>query len=189
MTDFLRGAAYDGSGSAAQSSWWRPDRIPRRTQNLLIVVLAAGIAAFFGVRALIPAERRDWAGDMEPLPPSPVAQAVMSTPYSSISPFPEPGNSSPVGMSEYAVGLHELRGLPADVSSGTQLQIWVAWDPVVTEKPQVQRLLADATFVRWIEPFTQDAPMIAVLSVPNKKIATLIYGELYGQLGVTLPTS
>lgn len=183
----LRGATYDGSGSAAQSSWWRPDRIPRRTQNLLIVVLVAGIAAFFGVRMFVPAGNQSWPTENDPLLASPWAEEVSPTP--GMTPTAMPANGTSHRRSEYAVGLHELRGFPPDVVPGSRLQIWVAWDPVITEKPQVQRLLSQATFVRWTQPFTEEGPMIAVLSVPDKRIGALMYGELYGQLGVTLPTT
>ena len=88
---------------------------------------------------------------------------------------------------EYAIGLHDLRGLPVDTSPGTPLELWVAWDDAYAEGPQVRRLAKGLTLVRFVEPTTSEGPMVVVLSVPQHSMRAVMYGDLYGSFSVATP--
>jgi hypothetical protein len=89
---------------------------------------------------------------------------------------------------EYAVGLHDLRGLPLDASPGSPIELWVAWDDAYAEGPQIQRLTKAVTFSRFIEPVTPEGPVVAVLLVPEKAMRAVMYGDVYGTFSVARPS-
>lgn len=100
--------------------------------------------------------------------------------------IPSPTTTTAPALREYALAVSELHGLPPDVQPGQQLELWVAWDREFSEGPQIQRLLKVATLARFVEPVTADGPRVAILSVPVKSVGDLMYGDLYGQISVTM---
>jgi hypothetical protein len=86
----------------------------------------------------------------------------------------------------YALAVPELNGLSEDAAPGTRLELWVAWDPPVTKESRVQRLLADVILEEIIAPVLPEAPATAVLSVPEKRVPDLLWGDRYGSLSVTM---
>ena len=117
----------------------------------------------------------------------------LTPPTATASPVPSPAlltthdGHDPKGQRrQYAVGLHELSGLPADVSPGTAVEVWVAWDPPVTDEPRVQRLIRDARVSDMIPPVIPEGPVAVVLSVPLDRLSDLIYGDRYGSLSAVL---
>jgi hypothetical protein len=147
----------------------------------------AGAVAFFGARAFVPTGGSSWA---EAAPISSSIYEVATPTPSVLAASPPPGDIR-IGQKhqEYAIATHELRGLAPDAQPGTALELWVAWDPSYVKGPQVQRLLKRATLSRFIEPVTPSGPVVAVLAVPAGKVGDLMYGDLYGQLSVTVPRS
>ena len=183
---FLSGVAEDGEGSAALPLTRRPDRLlSRRMTNLLIVALMTGVVAAAAAKMVFPSSPRvlTAAGPDETDPALLVGPATPSpSPHDSIT----PATAGP--RRDYAVGLHEIRGLPPDTARGTSLELWVAWDDAYTKRPQVQRLVRSVNLVRFIEPVTREGPVMAVLSVPESAIRAVMYGDLYGSFAAAIPT-
>lgn len=96
------------------------------------------------------------------------------------SPVPEATSAAP--RRSYAIGLHELQGLSPDVPAGTHLELWVAWDPPVTDAPRVEPLLDDVVLERLIPPSVPEGPTTVLLSIPRKATRLMIYGDRYGAL-------
>lgn len=192
---FLWDATEDGSGSAARSSRWRPDRIPQRVRNLALAVIVGALVAYLAAHVLFGSSSKGaWAD-----PPVGIVGAASSDPS---LPATGPGSTygtspstaashepPPTNTREHAFGLHELRGLPPDVAAGTPLEIWVAWDEAISEGPQIQRLVTKATLARFIQPLTPEGPIVAVLNIPLRWMADLLYGQRYGSLSVTIPSA
>lgn len=180
-----------GPGSAAPPAGWRPDRIlSRRWVNL--GATAAGSAGvvlialnlFFG--AAPKAATESWnAPEVEMAGvATPIASPVSAQ---SMQPTPTLASAAPAGSTRrYAVALTELRGLPADAPSGTQLEMWVIWDRPVTSRPKMQRLIPLVTLERIAPPIAEGAPSVALLQVRPRDIPDLLWGDRYGTLSVVL---
>lgn len=183
---FLSGAAEDGEGSAALPSMRRPDRLlSHRAFNLLIVSAVAAVIGLVAARVVFPSSPKQVRPSLASLG-SEVESLGNVQPSPSIS---APGYATDEAPSlEYAVGLHDLRGLPLDTSPGTQLELWVAWDDAYAEGPQVQKLARSVTLSRFIEPATPEGPVVAVLLVPEKAMRAVMYGDLYGSFSVARPS-
>jgi hypothetical protein len=89
-------------------------------------------------------------------------------------------------MRGYALPVAELSGLPADASPGTELELWVTWDPPVTERPRLQRLIRHAVLEKVAAAVTPDGLGAAILLVPVKKLPDLVYADRYGAISVGL---
>lgn len=187
---FLWDATDDGSGSAAQSSRWRPNRIPDRVRNLAVATIVGGVVAYLAAQMIFGAGS---SGAWDSMPTDAIAgtgvDAEVATGLASPSPMPSETAGGPPStkLREHAFGLHELRGLPPDVAPGTPLEIWVAWDEAVSEGPHIERLLMGATVARFIEPVTPEGPVVVVLNIPLRWMQDLLYGQRYGSLSVTIP--
>lgn len=182
---FLSGVAENGEGSAALPLTRRPDRLmSRRMANLLAVAGAAAVLATIAAKVVFPSAP---SPVMTPTDDAPVEIAISED--SSTAPTPVP-TDHPISQvrRDYAIDLHELRGLPLDAAPGTPMELWVAWDQGIAEGPQMQRLVKTVTLSRFIEPVTHQGPMVVVLSVPEKAMRAVMYGDLYGSFSVALPT-
>ena len=105
-----------------------------------------------------------------------IPAAVGSTPTSLTSPSPTQARRT------YALGLHELAGLSPDTPAGTQLELWVTWEPPVSESVHVQRLLKDVLVERMIPPSLPEGPTTVLLSVPAREVSDLLDGDRFGDL-------
>jgi hypothetical protein len=168
-----------------------PDRVPRRIRNLIAASVVGAVVAFGAGQLFFgPPAGAGWADQVNiedsqvVLSPSP-ASTDLSVPMSIGT--PTPSVSSP--QREYALAISDLHGLPPDVQPGQQLEVWVAWDPEFSEGPQIQRLLKKVTLTRFVEPVTADGPRVAIISVPLQRVGDLMYGDRFGSLSVTLPSS
>jgi hypothetical protein len=89
----------------------------------------------------------------------------------------------------YALEITELDGLPPDASPGTALEIWVTWEPPITRRIRVQRLIQQARVERIIPNIVPEGPATVLLSIPRRDIADMFYGDRFGQLSAAiLPT-
>lgn len=115
-----------------------------------------------------------------------------------LSPAPKPSDSSPEAAApvpsplksdrqSYALGLHDLAGLAQDTAPGTVVDLWVAWDPPITKRPQFQRLIPSVVIEEIMPPFVPEGPITVMLSVPSKMIGDLLYADRYGAISVTTP--
>lgn len=89
-------------------------------------------------------------------------------------------------MRGYALPVAELSGLPADAPPGTELELWVTWDPPVTEGPRLQRLIPRVVLEKIAPALTSDGPDAAILLVPEKKLPDLVYADRYGAISVAM---
>ena len=158
--------------------------MPSRTRNLAI-----GIGLFLVVVAILwsLAPEPEGAGD-SPFDPGPVAGsapvAATGTPvdaYGAYGSTGSPATVQPAGWKQYAIGLHELKGLAPNAAPGTQLELWVSWEPPLVDEPRVQRLLRRVVLDKIIAPLT-DGPLVALLLVPPHDVRPLLYGHQYGKL-------
>jgi hypothetical protein len=90
------------------------------------------------------------------------------------------------GSRSYAVPLPELHGLPPDAAPGTELELWVAWEPPITSGPKFQRLVPHLTLQRIAPPVEAGAPPTVLLAVPTSRLSDLLYGDRFGTLSVAV---
>ena len=184
---FLSGVAEGGEGSAALPLTRRPPErlMSRRMANLLMVAAATGVVAMVAAKMVFPSTPPAIAS---PLPDQAevLDQVVTPSPQQTVNASELVTPRGP--RRDYAVGLHDLRGLPLDTPPGTSLELWVAWDDAYSERPQIQKLVRSVTLVRFIDPATPEGPTVAVLSVPERSMRAVMYGDVYGSFSVALPT-
>lgn len=145
----------------------------RRVRNLAIAA-AAPLAALFLIWSMIDSEAPSASPD------SPASELAASTASDNPSIAPEADPSRRL----YSIALYRLNGLSPTALPGSSLEIWVSWSEKVLDEPKLQRLIPRVTLER-IEPGpSPEAPSIVTLSVPEKEIPTLIWGELFGELAV-----
>ncbi|HYN36780.1 MAG TPA: hypothetical protein VEV82_07345 [Actinomycetota bacterium] len=99
---------------------------------------------------------------------------------------PAADSASVESFRSYSLPLVELPGLPPDVTSGTRVEVWVAWEPPITEKPRVQRLFGGAQVVRLIPPTVAEAPTTVELLVPAKEFPELLFADRHGSLSAAV---
>ena len=117
--------------------------------------------------------------EVEPLPPTVLGSPTATSTPVDLSTTPPTGDSS---RRTYAVGLHELAGLSPDSPPGTELELFVTWEPPVTRTPRVQLLVKDVRLERLIPPVLPEGPTTALLSLPTRDVPDLLYGDRFGQL-------
>lgn len=146
----------------------------RRARNLLragLAVVTCGVLA-----ALI-------MGIPSPKPPAAAPSASHAGPAPTRAPHPVDAGSRHVRT--YALAASDLSGLPGDVSPGTRIDLWVAWDPPVTKGPSVQRLLTDLTIAEVAPGVGASSPSV-IVNVPEEDVERLLYGDRYGALSATM---
>jgi hypothetical protein len=177
--------------------------VSARTRNLLLaggLVIAAG---FVAVNLLSlepaapsrsfttpppggrPASTEPRSGDAHPSPGG--GQATPSSTSEQVAQG-GPSNSLPATaqMRGYALPVAELSGLPGDARPGTELELWVTWDPPVTKRPRLQRLIRRVVLEKVAPAVTPDGPDAAILLVPVEKLPDLVYADRYGAISVGL---
>jgi hypothetical protein len=172
--------------------------VSARTRNLLLaggLVVAAGFVAV-NLLSLEPA-----APSRSFTSPAPSGTAASPTSVdaglstgggqatpSSVSEQGPPGASlqGTGEMRGYALPVAELSGLPGDAPPGTELELWVTWDPPVTERPRLQRLIRRVILEKVAPAVTPDGPDAAILLVPVEKLPDLLYADRYGAISVAL---
>lgn len=169
-----------------------------RTRNLLLaggLVIAAGFVAVNLLSLEPAAPSRSFTtppggGQATPDPRSDAdlstadGQATPSSPSEQVAP-----GTSLQGTGEtrgYALPVAELSGLPGNAPPGTELELWVTWDPPVTERPRLQRLIRRVVLEKVVPAVTPDGPDAAILLVPVEKLPDLVYADRYGTISVGL---
>lgn len=114
----------------------------------------------------------------------PDAASTTEPPHEATFPVAPPPASN---RQSYALGLHDIAGLAQDTPPGTLVDLWAAWDPPITKKPQFQLLIPSVVIEEIMPPFVPEGPVTVMLSVPAKKIGDLLYADRYGAISVTLP--
>lgn len=146
----------------------------RRARNLLLAGLA--VVAFGMLAALI----------MGIPSPGPRTGSPSPAMYAESTPTPHPASGQGLeNVRTYALAASDLAGLPAEVPSGTRIDLWVAWAPPVTKRPRVQRLLANLTIDKLV-PGLGPSSSSVILAVPEGKVERLLYGDMYGALSATM---
>jgi hypothetical protein len=169
--DILFGTSLDPGGTRSSGI------LSRRVRNLVLAA-AVPIVAVVVVVAIWPS-----AGDLSPSSRS-VMRRVFPEPE-----VPTPGQSPTIqrpDLRSYAVSANELQGLPFDSPPGTRIELWVAWEPPITDKPRVHLLVSGVVLEKIAPPTIPDGPHTAVLLVPPKRIPDVIYGDLYGRLSAVV---
>jgi hypothetical protein len=166
---------YRFGGRGGPGTGWRP----RRLITLALVCLAAA--------SLLCALLRPSGGaDLESAPEAEPEPRRSSPPGDELL---EAQDEVAPGRYLYALPLPALRGVPLDVQPGTVIELWVAWEPPLTDEPTVQKLLEGIRIHRIAAAVDPNAPDVALLDVAEKDVPDLIYGDRYGTLNATLAPS
>lgn len=165
-----------------------------RTKNLVLAGGSVVVVGFVALNTLMaPPPPPATAG----LPAEATAAPASSDPAlvpspSDPAPVPSPGMAAAAAPVDdvrrsYAVGLQDLDGLPPDAAPGARLELWVTWEPPVTDEPRLQKLIGDVVLERTIPGAVPEAPVSVLLSVPADRVADLMYADTFGKLSVALP--
>lgn len=166
---------------------WRPAGMNPRTKNLALAGGAVVVVGFIAVNTLM--------APAAPAPPTTapaidVAASPSAVAEPNASPSPALGATSATGGAarrSYAIGLQDLAGFPPDAAPGARLELWVTWEPPVTEEPRLQKLIGDVILERTIPGSVPEAPVTVLFSVPEARVGDLIYADGFGKLSVVLP--
>ena len=175
-------------------------RLPGGQKNLLTFAVV-GAAAFVVTLYIVPDDSKSSQGlvgselSMTDDLSTPTAESQLDEVPSASEPLSPPTNGSTdpsldggrvKNFRSYALPLVELAGLPPDVASGTRVEVWVAWEPPITEKPRVQRLFGGARVGRLIPPTVAEAPTTVELLVPAKEFPELLFADRHGSLSAAI---
>lgn len=155
----------------------------RRTTNLALAGLAVLILAWLVwpmLPSLTPSESETAASE-EMLLMSPAPAASVEPTGHDAEPTP-----SAQALQSYAVALSELSGLPPDAAPGTLVDLWVAWDPPITRRTKIQRLLRAVTIERVVPPVTRTGTPSVLLGLQPRQVSDLIWADRYGTLSATV---
>ncbi len=102
-----------------------------------------------------------------------------------------PGEGQPLAsevstLRTYAVASPELEGLPPDPQPGTELELWVAWEPPITKGIRFQKLLPSVTIQRVLPGLTPEEPSTVLLGIKPSEVSDLLYGDRFGSLSVVM---
>jgi len=117
------------------------------------------------------------AGDLGPSPPPSTAAPSLTIP------------TTTAGLVSYAIPTTELQGLPPDLAYGTRLDLWVAWQPPITKRTELQPLLRGVLLEKIVPPLLPDGPHSAILKVDPDEISDLIWGDRFGALSAVVPAA
>lgn len=98
------------------------------------------------------------------------------------------GSAPPVAgdhLHRYAIPVPELQGFPPDATPGVLMDLWVSWEPPITRRPRVQKLLAAVRLDAVIPSIDVGSPPTAVFLVTDKAFTDLLFGDRYGALSVS----
>lgn len=162
-----------------------------RTKNLVLAGGSVVVVGFVALNTLMAPPRPPATAGLPAVAQASSDPAPVPTP-SDPAPAPSPGMASaaaPVddARRSYAVGLQDLDGLPPDAAPGARLELWVTWEPPVTDEPRLQKLIGDVVLERTIPGAVPEAPVSVLLSVPAERVADLMYADTFGKLSVALP--
>ncbi len=166
------------------------------SRRILNLGIAAGIFVLVLVvgSQLLPATDPGALPSPSSTPPETEPRAAGSTPSVAAQPSPSPraepiqpiSNESETDVRTYALSVSELRGLPPNAAPGTQLELWVAWDPPLTKEPRFQLLVRRVILEKIVPGVTAEAPATALLRITKSQVPDLLYGDRYGSLSVTV---
>lgn len=112
--------------------------------------------------------------------PSPVASVP------TVEPSADQAAAIPQNEVSYAIAVAELAGLSPNATPGTVLQLWVTWDPPITKRPRLQKLLDGVVLDEIAPPVTADGPHVALLSVTRNQLDDLLWADRYGSLSAAV---
>lgn len=162
----------------------RPCRMNSTHRRLVFVAAAAFVLLYVGW---------DLLGGISS--PSTSTATVVQTPIPTLTATPFPVATVPVAPTEapeqpgrvsYAVALNELSGLPPSTAPGAVLQLWAAWEPPITKRPEVQKILDDVILEKIVPPVTPEGPYAVILSIPRDQRDWMVYGDRYGTLSAVV---
>lgn len=163
----------------------RLGRMTTTTRKLAIFAVAAGVMIFVGWDA--------FAGISSPAPVSGEPPALNTPSPGASVPVVEPPAETPARVAQdrvsYAIAVAELAGLSPTATPGTVLQLWVTWDPPVTKRPQLQKLLDGVVLDEIAPPVTPEGPHVALLSVARSQLDELLWADRYGSLSAAVITA
>lgn len=178
MKDLLQVAAQSGSGSAARALGGGLAGISRRTRRLCLILVAGLILVFAGWDSLaaLSSPSENTVSVVEP--------TAVPTPA---PPVGQPSGAAPTKNAiTYAIDVREIAGLSEATAPGTIIDLWVTWDPPLTDVPELDRLIRGAMVTKMTPPVTPEGSYVAVLAVDQKQVENLLWADRYGSLSATV---
>lgn len=86
----------------------------------------------------------------------------------------------------YAIALDRVRGLPPAAAPGTAIDLWVSWEPPVTKRPRLQKLLESVIVEEIADPVVPGGSRIVLLAVREDQVSDLLWADRYGSLSATV---
>lgn len=160
-----------------------------RTKNLVMAGGAVVVVGFVAVNTLMPTAPPPQPADSvvaQAGQPTPTSPGPLASPAAAAAPA-EVADTAPAGRRSYAVRLHDLAGFPPDTAPGARVELWVTWEPPITDELRLQKLIGDVVVERTIPGPVPEAPVTILLSVPADRVGDLIYADTFGKLSVALP--
>lgn len=176
MKDVLQVATRSGSGSAARALGSGLAGIPSRIKRLALAGGALLLVIYLGWDMLSGLT----SGAATPAPP-----IVSTSPVMSPSPVTTPAHPSS-GRAGYWVDIAEVTGLSPQTPVGTSVDLWVAWDPPLTKRPDIRHLLSDVLVEEIAPPLSPGDPTGVLLSIARRDRDDLLWADRYGSLSATI---
>lgn len=117
------------------------------------------------------------------LPDLDVAPSALASP-AAVPPAGEPIDL--VTEHHYALAFQEIAGLPIDVVPGTRIELWVTWDPPITRRPKLHRLIREVVISDVVSGADPKSPSAVILALESSKMPDLLWADRYGSLSAVL---
>ncbi|MFP5298778.1 MAG: hypothetical protein ACLGHL_07315 [Actinomycetota bacterium] len=96
-----------------------------------------------------------------------------------------PPTSPPPGdRMAYYMSFDEVDGLPLDTEPWTPVELWVTWDPPITDEPLAQKLSNDVYVESVLPPVVPGSGHVVKFSIRHKDREPLVYADRYGSISV-----
>ncbi len=165
----------------------RLDRLSPRNRRLAIASVAAAVGGVSLVSIVFPKPRAAAVASYEsPSPTIGLTPNASPSSSGSDSGYYNDTVAQDPHRRTYALPLVELTGLSATSEPGSVFELWVAWDPSITEGPHVERLLERVRLESIISPPVPEGPYMVLISVKRNQVGDLIWGDTFGQLSAVM---
>ena len=150
--------------------------------TIAFVLVYLGWDVLGGLSSPAPAEPNHY----QTKPDEETVATTAATPIDADPNLATPGASLPTDRVGYAIALPDIAGLSPDAAPGSYLQLWVTWDPPITKRPRLQKLIDRVVLEEIVPPVTAQGPRVAMLSVARGHLDELLWADRYGSLSAAI---
>jgi hypothetical protein len=101
---------------------------------------------------------------------------------------PLPDRKPPRAWVSYAIAAPEIEGLPPNVAPGDRFSLWALWEPPVTRRPKLQRIVEEVYVEAFVPNITSEGVPKVVFLVDPRRVGDIIYADRYGTFSVAGPS-